>query len=121
MPQNDWIDDPEAQRWVRAVLDDMAPKMADSAYVMQLVPTGEHSVGDVRFWVELGASIMMDKPILAIMVEGQEVPEKLKLIADRIVRVPPGSPDDIWRERLSKGVEQMNKDLDLKLGEDPNG
>lgn len=115
MPDGDWIDDPEAREWAKHVLEDMAPKMANSAYVMQLVPTGEHSVGDVKFWVELGASIMMDKPILAIMVEGQEVPEKLKLIADRIVRVPPGSPDDTWRERLSAGVEQMNKDLDLGL------
>lgn len=113
---SDWLGDPDARAWVKGVLDDMAPKMAESAYVMQLVPTGEHSEGDVKFWVELGASIMMDKPILAVIVEGQKVPEKLKLVADRIVRVPPGPPDDTWGDRLRVGLEQMNRDLDIEDG-----
>jgi hypothetical protein len=112
----DWKDDPEAKRWVHEVLTDMAPKMAESAYVMQLVPRGEHSEGDVKFWVELGASIMMDKPILAVIEEGQKVPEKLRLIADRIVRLPPGPPGPEGAERLQRALSQMHEDLGISDG-----
>lgn len=79
--------DPTAKRWVRSVLDDMAPKMAGSALVASLVPDGD---GDVKFWVELGASIMMDKPIIAVVLGDREVPPKLALIADEVVRCPEG-------------------------------
>ena len=36
-------------------------------------------------WVELGASIMLDKPILVVASPGQELPERLERVADLIV------------------------------------
>lgn len=84
----DWANDPMAKRWVRHVLDDMAPKMAESALVAQIVPDDPN--GDVKFWVELGASIMMDKPIVAVIFGDREIPAKLALVADEVVRLPEG-------------------------------
>lgn len=58
-------------------------QMAESAFVMQLVP--QEGKFDVKFATELGASIMLDKPILAVVMPGAAVPSKLRLIADEIV------------------------------------
>lgn len=56
--------------------------LAASAFVMSLVPRGEP---DIKFAVELGLSIMLDKPILAVVLSGSAVPEKLRRVADEVV------------------------------------
>lgn len=61
---------------------DTLEKLAGSALVMSLIPkTGF----DVKFAVELGAAIMLDKPILAVVPAGQRIPAKLRQVADEIV------------------------------------
>ena len=97
MTDNVW-QDPDARAWVKDVLENMVPKLEESAIVAQIIPGGEHLEGDVTFWVELGASIMLDKPIIAIAVDGRDVPEKLNLIADAIVYAPDGLTDDVGDE-----------------------
>lgn len=87
-PERDPWQDPRAKRWVKHVLDDMEPKMAGSAIVATLIPRDRE--GDVKFWVELGASIMYDKPIIALVQGDRELPAKLVQIADEIVRLPDG-------------------------------
>lgn len=87
MPGDPW-DDPLAQRWARDVLDNMAPKLRESAVAISLVP--EDRTGDVKFWVELGATIMMDKPVIAVMLGDAPLPPRLAKIADEIVRCPHG-------------------------------
>jgi hypothetical protein len=88
MTQRDFWQEPSAKAWVHHVLDDMVPKLESSALVAMLVPDDRE--GDVKFWVELGASIMMNKPIIAIVFTDAEVPPKLASIADEIVRCPRG-------------------------------
>ena len=87
MSYEDAWNDPDMRRWVDHVLSDMKPKMEASALVMQIVPS---NYGDVKLWVELGASIMMDKPIIAVEVEGRQAPAKLRAIADEVVVLPRG-------------------------------
>jgi hypothetical protein len=84
--------EPTAQRWIRQVLDDMVPKMEDSAVVMSIVP--DDRTGDVKFWVELGASIMLNKPLIAVVLGDAPVPSKLALVADEIVRLDRGVDAD---------------------------
>jgi hypothetical protein len=79
---------PTAKRWVQHVLSDMEPKLAGSVISVSLVPNDRE--GDVKWWVELGASIMYDKPIIAVVFNDRPLPEKLKLVADEIVRLPDG-------------------------------
>lgn len=57
--------------------------ISESSAFMSLVPEGE---GDVQFWAQLGCAIMLDKPILAVAIRGRDVPPKLRLLADEIVR-----------------------------------
>lgn len=83
---DDW-NDPIAKRWVRHVLADMAPKMHNSRIVCAVVPDDE---GDVKFWVELGAMIMFNKPIVIVAFGDQQIPDKLRLVADEVVICPNG-------------------------------
>jgi hypothetical protein len=80
-------DTPIARAWIEHVLTDMLPKMEDSAIVCSIMPSGE---GDVKFWVELGASIMLDKPIVIVAFENRDVPAKLRRVADEVVICPEG-------------------------------
>lgn len=100
-------DDPSAKAWVRHVLREMAPKMADSALVISMVP--EDREGDVKFWVELGASIMMDKPIIAIVLGDAPVPAKLAKVADEVVRCPNGV-DPASSEELAAAIKRLMDD-----------
>lgn len=103
----DWSKEPTGKVWIRHVLDEMVPKLADSALVIQLVPNNDE--GDVKFWVELGASIMYDKPILAIVTGGREIPEKLRRVADEIVFLPNGV-DPAGSEAVGEAIKRMMGD-----------
>lgn len=60
-------------------------EMAKSAYVMSLVPDAEHV--DVKFAVELGLAIMLNKPLLAVVQPGTAIPDRLRQVADAIIVV----------------------------------
>jgi hypothetical protein len=93
-----------AKVWVRHVLDEMEPKLANSSLVISVVP--EDREGDVKFWVELGASIMYDKPIIAIVFGDAPIPGKLILVADEIVRCPHGV-DPASSEDLAAAIKRV--------------
>lgn len=82
MSNDEFENSPEWQDFVADVTEGLVPKMRGSAYVCSVVPDGGT---DVKFAVQLGMSIMMDKPIIAIVRPGTSVPPKLTLIADRIL------------------------------------
>ena len=102
----DWADDPEARAFLLHALEEMAPKMDGSAFVMQLVPD---DVGEPKFWVELGASIMMDKPILAVVTSDRPIPEKLRLIADEIVTLDQGLATPKAKEQIAEALQRMQE------------
>ena len=80
--------DPTTQRWVQHVIDEMLPKLRESVLAIHLVPDRDEI--DVKFCVELGAAIMLDKPIVAVAFGDRPVPAKLQAIADEIVYLPDG-------------------------------
>jgi nucleoside 2-deoxyribosyltransferase len=105
---DDWTQhDPE--RWseyARHVLDEMVPMMRDSAVVCSLVPTGET---DVKFAVELGMAIMLDKPIVLLVHSGTKVPARLARAADEIVEYT-GPLGLTIAERLQEIVARLGGD-----------
>lgn len=76
------MEDPDTEAWMAHVLDEVVPKLEDSDATVSLVPEGET---DIKFAVELGLSIMMDKPIILVIRPGTPVPAKLAKVADGIV------------------------------------
>lgn len=103
-------DDAEWDRWVAHIRKETVAKMADSAFVMSLVPSGET---DIKFAVELGLAIMLDKPIVALAVRGTEVPPGLRRVAHAIIEV-----DDIdveaGRMELQRKLEPVLEGLGIK-------
>jgi hypothetical protein len=79
---SDYTNSPEWKAWEARCQAELVPMMRNSRSVVQLVPKGG---SDIKFAVELGLSIMMDKPILAIVEPGTEAPAKLRKVADKIV------------------------------------
>lgn len=76
--------DPTYQEWSEHVQKNVVPMIEESAVTVSLVPTGE---SDIKFAVELGLSIMMDKPIIALVSPGTKIPEALARVADELVEV----------------------------------
>lgn len=82
MPETDPFDDPAWLDYAAHVIDSLVPMTSKSKVIISLVPSGP---SDVKFAVELGMSIMMDKPIIAVVRPGVQVPAKLMAVADVII------------------------------------
>jgi hypothetical protein len=79
----DYTNDPEYREWENHVRDELIPMISSSAVTISMVP----SEADVKYAVELGLSIMLDKPIIALVVPGSTIPNALARAADEIVEI----------------------------------
>jgi len=92
----DWMDrlSPEERlQWdeiVQHVHDVTVPGMEGSAFVMSLVPTDGKP--DIKFAVELGLTIMLEKPLVVVALPGTKIPDKLRTIADLVLELDPREP-----------------------------
>ena len=107
----DLYDDPRFRDWVKRVERGLVPKIDDSSVVVSLIPEGAI---DIKFAVELGLSIMMDKPIIALIRPGIKIPSKLALIADRIIEG--GVSTEADRAKIHQAIMEMNEKLDAEDG-----
>jgi len=104
----DWIhelDDEQRREWNEFVdhfRRDALEKITDSAFVCSLVPEDGF---DVKFAVELGAAIMLNKPILAIVQPGADISGKLRLVADEIVEADIDVEDG--RLKVFEAIQRM--------------
>src|SRR5262245_1199287 len=57
-------------------------RMTGSSWFISVVPGGQV---DVKSAAELGAAIMLDKPIVAVVMPGAAVPEHLERVSDRMI------------------------------------
>jgi hypothetical protein len=106
--KDDPFDTPTIKRWAQHVLDELVPNVDASAVCVTLVPRGEHNLGDVKYWVELGYMICADKPLMIVVMGDDPVPEHLERAADEIVRLPEGvNPDSTGElgERIKAFVD----------------
>jgi hypothetical protein len=66
--------------------------------------------------VELGLSILLDKPIIAVVKPGTRVPNKLVLVADRIVEGDITTPTG--QQRLAVALRDTMRELDADKDRD---
>lgn len=90
--------DPVFKSWAGRVRRELVPKLEDSSAVVSIVPSRGH---DVKFAVELGLSIMMEKPIVAVVTPGMHIPRGLAKVADEIVEVD-------WDADMGKAHESID-------------
>jgi nucleoside 2-deoxyribosyltransferase len=104
--KDDPFSGPEWERYRKHVEDELVPMVRDSAVTISLVPGGKP---DVKFAVELGFMIMLDKPIIAVVGRNAKVPLKLAKVADEIVEGEISDPD--FQERLHAAIDRIKAKL----------
>lgn len=108
----DWVSEmspEEKEAWddfVKHTRESTMESMFESSMVMSLVPTSEDKV-DVKFAVELGMAIMMNKPIVAVAQPGTPIPPKLRQIADRIIELSDDLDTSEGRDELAKVLREI--------------
>lgn len=80
-PADDPFETPEGKTWARHVRRELVPKLEASA-VSLTIYTGKM---DVKLAVELGAAVLLDKPIILMVEPGTKVPDRLVRVADKII------------------------------------
>lgn len=100
---SEWIDEPEARAWARRVLDEVVPMIDGSSVFVSLVPREEV---DIKFAVETGLALMMDKPIIVVIQPGMPLPSKLQAVADAIVEFDASDPAAM-QERIQQAFREV--------------
>ena len=109
-----WEIDPEWKAYVTHIRESVAPMVEQSAMTISIVPRRPEDV-DVKFAVELGLSIMFDKPlIMCVPYADTELPEHLRRVADHIVIGEPGDPEA--QAALMAAIDAVGETLG---GDDP--
>ena len=98
-------EDPEILAWKRHVEDEVTPMIEGSTVCISLCPPRDKV--DIKFAVELGMMIMLDKPILVVAQTNDDIPAKMRLIADKIVIGQVGEPG--FQERMIAALKEMGE------------
>ena len=83
--------DPAAQAWVQHAIDELVPKLRDSYATVSIVPDLV-GIDDIKFALELGLTIMLDKPLILAVVPGRGIPARLQRAADAIIEFDEDHP-----------------------------
>lgn len=103
-----WEEDEDFKEFVRHTREHTVKGMAESAFVMSLVPRGEP---DIKFAVELGLSILMGKPIIALRLPGVEMPGNLAKVADHVIDLDDDLDTEAGQEELRRKLEPIMEAL----------
>lgn len=79
-------DSDDFKRWADTMRSQLIPEMRQSAHVLMIAPSTDAEF-DIAFALQVGASILLGKPLILLAHRGRTVPPKLKAIADRIIEV----------------------------------
>jgi hypothetical protein len=80
----DILEQPEVKAYLEDFRRNVLPNIKGSAVVMELVCEAEP---DPKMCLEMGAAVLLDKPIVAICIQGRKVPQHLRRIASEVVEV----------------------------------
>jgi hypothetical protein len=108
------FDDPQWLEYAQHARDELFPMIRDSAVTLSIMPPVDAGI-DPKWCLELGAMILLDKPIIAIVPPGTRVPAKLARIADEIVEGGELDSEEFQvrfmkaMDRTTKKIEKRNK------------
>jgi hypothetical protein len=104
--EQDWMKDPKWNAYVTHVRTELVPMIAGSGSTISLMPKDPADV-DVKFAIELGLSIMMEKPLILVIDADGRIPPALESIAHAVVR------GDINHESTRAALSQAIESLGL--------
>ena len=106
MTTDDPYDDPRFRAWVARTKRDLIPKLADSEVMLSIVPADAMDT-DIKFAVELGLGIMMDKPIILMVRPGTRLPDHLVRVADDIIEGDISTEGTAVAERIQAALDRL--------------
>lgn len=121
MDNRDWLaklTPAERRDWngiVRHTRNKLLPMMEKSAFMLNIAPDGKP---DAKYCIELGMSVMLDKPVLVIAPAGCPVPARLRRVADEVVELPAGA--DMDTEAGQQLIIAAIKRIQASLPDDPD-
>lgn len=77
-------DNKEFRRWADGMRKRLIPNMRDSASVLMIAPNMSEKF-DIEFALQIGAAILLEKPLILLVDRTRTIPPKLRAIADRII------------------------------------
>ncbi len=83
--------------WEDHARRELGPKMASSAYVITINPTGDI---DPKIALETGYAILLDKPIVVLAQPGDPVLPGLRRIATKVVELRAPITTDAGKQQL---------------------
>lgn len=86
------MDNPGFDDFCERIRKELISKIQGSDICVSITPRG---APDAKFCVELGLAIMLNKPIVAVIQPGTQVPEKLTRVVDRFVEADLDNPDGL--------------------------
>lgn len=107
---SDPTEDPEWKEFADRAIKELVPMVDDSAYCVSIVPRKPENRSDIKFCLELGLMLMLDKPIIMVIAPGSKVPDKVQ-VADAIVEL--NMDDEKFMERLKATIDEVEARLGL--------
>lgn len=99
-------DDIIPESMVNDVVENLVPTIKDSSIVMTIWTDGSQH-GDVKQALEIGFSILMDKPIIVIQFDDTPVSERLARAADVVISVDRDAPPQESHDLIQKALEKV--------------
>lgn len=90
------------QDWLDRVERELIPIIKEAASVATIAP-GEDP--DLKVAIELGLTILLDKPLILVVPEGRWVPDRLRRAADAVVEW--SDDEDEMRLRMVEAMEGL--------------
>jgi hypothetical protein len=87
--------------------NEMIPKMAESVFIIGIL----NGAVDAKIAVEVGAAVLLGKPILILALPGVAISEKLRRVADRIVECDVRT--NAGRAAVNRAIHEMIESLGL--------
>jgi hypothetical protein len=95
--------------WADDMRKRLIPKMRDSSNVLMLAPDLKAEF-DISFALQIGATILLEKPLILVVHPGRQIPPKLRAIADRVIEADlNGLPMD--DAKIQEQIRQAMVDL----------
>lgn len=105
-------DDPDTKAWLADTQKRLPQMIRDSRMVVSIVPESDP---DVKFCVELGMAIMLDKPLVFVVRPGTKVAEHLIRCADEIIECDMSNEAD--KLRLAEALKAWMEKTDVEDGD----
>lgn len=104
-------DDPGWKAFADRAIKELVPMVDDSAYCVSLIPRKPEDRSDIKFCLELGLMLMLDKPIIMVIAPGSKVPDKVVQVADAIIEM--NTNDEKFMDRLKATIDEVQARLGL--------